>query len=279
LTDLPLVLVPIRDQPARAALFLDFDGTLAPIVDDPAAAAPLPGVPDLLGALSRRFGLVAVVSGRPVDFLADALRRPPRVHLVGLYGMEQLDSDGRPVTAAGPAEPWRPVVAEVSRRAVAEAPEGAGVEPKGLTVTLHWRRRPDAEGWIRQFADQQAAATGLVPQPGRMSIELRPPVDADKGTVVRRLGAGWDAAACFGDDLGDLPAFAALADLGRAGMAVARVAVVDADSPPEVAAAADLVVDGPAGAEALLRQLLEAPEGPAGAGGVVGAGAPGGASR
>ncbi|HVX23046.1 MAG TPA: trehalose-phosphatase [Acidimicrobiales bacterium] len=256
MTGLPAALVPLADHPTRSALFLDFDGTLAPIVDDPAGAAPLPGVPDLLVALGRRFGLVAVVSGRPVGFLADNLRRPGGVHLAGLYGMEQIGPDGRSA-GAGPAEPWRPVVADVTRRALAEAPPGAEVEPKGLTVTLHWRRRPDAEGWATRFARREGAATGLLAQPGRMSVELRPPVDADKGTVVRRLAAGWAAAACFGDDLGDLPAFRALGDLAATGVAVARVAVVDADSPPEVVAAADVVVDGPAGAEALLRQLLD----------------------
>ncbi|HEX3947344.1 MAG TPA: hypothetical protein VHW47_06540, partial [Acidimicrobiales bacterium] len=78
----------------------------------------------------------------------------------------------------------------------------------------------------------------------------------DKGTVVRRLAAGWSAAACFGDDLGDLPAFRALDQLAADGVAVARVAVVDADGPPEVAAAADLVVEGPGGVVALLRELL-----------------------
>jgi len=241
-------------------LFLDFDGTLAPIVDGPADARPLPDVPDLLVALGRRFGLVAVVSGRPVRFLADVLGRPAGVRLAGLYGMEQIGPDGV-LAADGPAEPWRPVVAGVTARAAASVPDGAEVEPKGLTVTLHWRRRPSAEDWALRLAAREVAATGLVAQPGRMSVELRPPVDADKGTVVRTLAAGFDAAACFGDDLGDLPAFRALGDLAAAGMSVVRVAVTDAESPPEVAAAADVVVDGPAGAGRLLRLLLDAPAG------------------
>ena len=77
--------------------------------------------------------------------------------------------------------------------------------------------------------------------------------------MIRRLASGHEAVGCFGDDLGDLPAFAALGDLARAGVAVARVAVVDADSPPEVAAAADLVVAGPTGALELLRLLAGDP--------------------
>jgi trehalose 6-phosphate phosphatase len=254
LTDLPAVLAPFRDHPDRSALFLDFDGTLAPIVDDPAAARPLPDVPELLATLGRRFGLVAVVSGRPVRFLLDTLGRPGAVHLAGLYGMEEVGPDGD-VEVSDAAAAWRPTVADVTGRAVAEVPDGATVEAKGLTVTLHWRRRPDAEGWARAFARRELATTGLVGQDGRMSLELRPPVDGDKGAVVRRLGSGWSAVACFGDDLGDLPAFTVLGELSAAGVAVARVAVVDAESPPAVAAMADVVIDGPEGAVALLRQL------------------------
>ena len=64
-------------------------GTLSAIVNDPVAARPLPGVPDLLARLAARFGLVAVVSGRPTAFLAEVLQSPPGVTLVGLYGLER----------------------------------------------------------------------------------------------------------------------------------------------------------------------------------------------
>jgi trehalose 6-phosphate phosphatase len=252
--DLPPVLLPLRDRPQAAALFVDYDGTLAPIVDDPTGARPLDGVTELLARLARRFGLVAVVSGRPVAFLQAVLDRPAGVLLAGLYGMETATPGGA-VEIRGGAEQWRPVVAEVTSLAEEEVPDGAEVEPKGLTVTLHWRRHPQAEGWARAFSERQTARTGLVVQAGRMALELRPPVADDKGSVVRAWAPGHAAAACFGDDLGDLPAFEALAELSGTGMAVARVAVVDAESPPEVAAAADLVVEGPEGAVALLTDL------------------------
>lgn len=254
--DLPAVLVPLRERPEDAAVFLDYDGTLAPIVDDPAAARPLAGSGEVLARLARRFSLVAVVSGRPVAFLLEALACPAGVVVAGLYGMEVATSSGA-VKTHPEAAAWRPVVAEVTGRAASEAPSGAEVEAKGLTVTLHWRRRPDAEGWARAFCDRETARTGLAVQPGRMALELRPPVAADKGTVVRRLAVGHAAVACFGDDLGDLPAFEALAELAARGVAVARVAVVDAEAPPEVAEAADLVVDGPEGALGLLELLAD----------------------
>ncbi len=258
MAEVPAPLRALTKRPERAALFLDYDGTLAPIVDDPTAARPLPGVRQVLDRLAARLGLVAVVSGRPVSFLLDVLGQQPTVHLAGLYGMEERLAGGQ-VRGAEGVEAWRPVVAAVSARLLAEAPPGIEVEEKGLTVTLHWRANPAEAGWAERVGARAFADEGLVAQPGRLALELRPPLAIDKGTVIRRLASGHEAVGCFGDDLGDLPAFAALGDLARAGVAVARVAVVDADSPPEVAAAADLVVAGPTGALELLRLLAGDP--------------------
>lgn len=251
---IPEPLRPLWEQAAEAALFLDFDGTLAPIVPDPTTAAPLPGVEDVLVRLAGRFALVAVVSGRPAAFLLGALPSGRGVRMAGLYGMEIVEADGQVVTAPD-AAPWRAAVADEVRVARAAAPAGVGVEDKGLTVTLHWRNAPEAEAWALGFARNAVDRTGLRAEPGRMSIELRPPLDADKGTVVRAWAPGHRAVGCFGDDLGDLPAFRALDDLEKTGVAVARVAVTDPESPLTVSAAADVLVEGPEGALALLELL------------------------
>jgi trehalose 6-phosphate phosphatase len=258
---LPALLQPLAADPARAALFLDFDGTLSAIVKDPRDAVPLPGVPDLVAALAGPFALVAVISGRPTAFLADVLGAPPGVTLAGLYGLERA--------LQGPAhDTWAAVVDEVVAEASATAPPGVYVEPKGLTVTLHWRRAPEQEGWVQAFAVRQHDVRGLMVVQGRHERELRPPLDVDKGTVVRSLVVEHDAhaepllaGAAFGDDVGDLPAFAALHELRvPAGPLhnTVRVAAVDAESPAAVADAADLTVPGAAGAVALLRHLAEA---------------------
>lgn len=264
---LPELLRPLAAEPARSALFLDFDGTLAAIVEDPTGARPLPGVPSLLADLAASFGLVAVISGRPTAFLVDVLGAPPGVTLAGLYGLERA--------LRGPDYlAWASVIDEVVAEASAAAPEGVYVEPKGLTVTLHWRRAPEHKDWVVAFAARQHERRGLVVHPGRHERELRPPLDVDKGTVVRALVAEHDegsehdegaeplrAVAAFGDDIGDLPAFAAVGELraadGRPLVAV-RVAAVDTESPPAVAAAADLSVRGAAGAVELLRLLATA---------------------
>lgn len=239
---------------------MDFDGTLADIVDDPAAARPHPGVPVLLGALAGHYATVAVISGRPLDFLVQVLGPPPGVALVGLYGLEWLDADGSRRRAPG-ADEWEPVVARATREAEGGAPEGVFVEPKGLTVTLHWRRAEHSESaarWVEEFTAAQAHRHGLERHRGRLSVELTPPLRVDKGTAVRAVAAGMRAVAALGDDLGDLAAFAALDELARSGVAVAKVAVTDPESPPAVAEAADVTVAGAAGAAELLAHLLAA---------------------
>jgi trehalose 6-phosphate phosphatase len=246
---LPEIFRPFTADPGHSALCLDFDGTLSAIVADPVGARPWPGVTTLLARLAARFALVAVISGRPAEFLHEVLGSPPGVTLIGLYGLGQVGPD---------ASPWEPVIADAVARARADAPAGVYVEPKGLTVTLHWRNAPETGPWAHAFAAHEEEARGLRVYPGRMSLELRPPLDVDKGTVVRSLVEGMRAVAVFGDDLGDLPAFDAAAELGGRGVAVALVAVVDAESDDRVAAGADMAVEGPAGAVALLEQLAEA---------------------
>lgn len=254
--DLPPLLAPLRDRSAEAALFLDYDGTLAPIVDDPADARPVPGVPELLGRLGERLAVVAVVSGRPLAYLEAALGRPLGVHLAGLYGMEEIGPDGIPRRdeAAGA---WRGSVDVATAELLGAAPAGVGVEPKGLSVTVHWRQAPAQESWVREAVAAVAARTGLRQQAGRMSIELRPPVAGDKGTVVARLGAGHPVVGCFGDDLGDVPAFEAVGAFRRAGATTVTVAVLAerAGTPREIVEMADMTVDGPERAVGLLEGI------------------------
>lgn len=255
---LPDALAPLAAAPARTALFLDFDGTLAAIVADPRDARPLPGVPALLSQLAEEFELVAVVSGRPTSFLAEALGPPAGVTLAGLYGLERA--------LQGPEhDQWVDIIDQVVQEAQATAPPGIYVEPKGLTVTLHWRHAPEQKEWVLAFSDRASAEHGLLVHEGRHERELRPPLEVDKGTVVRSLAAELsgrlDNAAAFGDDIGDLPAFESLTDLTQPDgtpLYTVRVAAVDAESPRRVADAADVTVAGATGAVALLRALNEA---------------------
>jgi len=265
-------LAPLLVDPAHTAIVSDFDGTLSPIVDEPANARAVPGTAGVLARLADRFGVVAVVSGRPASFLVEQLgptsasgaegspgphRDDRGVQFVGLYGLERSGQNGTIKTQRAGAR-WRSAVEAAALRLGSAAPTGVVVEPKGLAVTVHWRRAPEAAEWAQAAASAEAARTGLRAHLGRMSVELRPDVDVDKGTVTRELTAGCSAACYVGDDLGDLPAFAALGDLARHdGMATVSIAVVDDESAPEVIEAADITVNGPAKALQLLAWLAE----------------------
>jgi trehalose 6-phosphate phosphatase len=274
--DVRRALAPLLIDPPQSAVVCDFDGTLSPIVEDPSRARLADGMGGVLGRLARRFGVVAVVSGRPVSFLSDRLAPPgdlpiggpdvtttnaAPIQLVGLYGLEWSGPGGAITTAPG-VDSWRPIVLEVVSRLRSSAPPGVVVEPKGLAVTIHWRRAPEAASWAQRAAAAEEEHSGLRAHPGRLSTELRPPLEIDKGTTVGRLVEGCSAACYLGDDLGDLPAFAALTRLAAGhGLATVSVAVVDEESAPEVAEAADVVVPGPSGALILLGWLAGAESG------------------
>ncbi len=254
------LVAPLRAAPERAVLAFDFDGTLSEVVDDPDRAVPVAGVADLLAELAASYAVVAAVSGRPVSFLARHLRGP--IALSGLYGLESL-VDGvvrdHPEAAA-----WRPIVHRAVVEAEADARpggplDGAHVEAKGLSLTLHVRTRPDLEAAVLVWAERRAGELGLHARPAKRSVELHPPIAADKGTAVRDLvvASGAQLALFAGDDLGDLSAFdqlTALVDAGGLERAVA-VAVGGPELPDAVAARAALVLAGPLEVPALLRAL------------------------
>ncbi|MEO7555555.1 MAG: trehalose-phosphatase [Acidimicrobiales bacterium] len=242
---------PFVSDPANAAVLTDFDGTLAPIVDDPDRAQPVAGISVVLDALAARFGLVAVLSGRPVAFLQRFL--PSSVVLAGLYGLEVVRDGRRADHPSGGA--WREVVEHVATTSAARGPAGMRVEPKGLSLTLHYRGLPTLEAEVREWAAREGRRSGLQVRSARMSVELHPPIAADKGTALRELAAGCRAVCFIGDDVGDLPAFDALDDLAADGTSTVRVGVRSDETPSELLDRADLVVDSPDGAFALLQML------------------------
>ena len=244
-------------RPERVAICLDFDGTIAPIVDDPAAARPLPGVVDLLGPLADRYAAVALVSGRPATYLASHAAAPG-VRYLGMYGLEEI-VQGRVLVDPG-LEAARPAVAAAAKDLAADpavAECGAHLEDKRYAVAVHTRRVADPGRWadpIGEAAARIAARHDLEVVPGRMVWELRPQVHSDKGHAARRVVAESGARSLLvaGDDLGDLPAFAVAAELGGG----LRVAVRSAEAPARLLEEADLVVDGPEGVRELLEHLL-----------------------
>jgi trehalose 6-phosphate phosphatase len=225
-------------DPGLAAIILDVDGTLAPIEEVPEDARVPDGARAELRRLAERYALVACVSGRPGEQV-ERMIAAPGVSIVGEHGLE-LDPAARE---------WAGRIAEFARGVDWPA------ERKPLSVSFHFRRADD-EAVARAYLTRVAAAAeaeGFVPRWGRMVLEVRPPVEAHKGTAVRTLvrRAGVERALYAGDDRTDVDAFAGLDGLELG----VRVAVDSPEAPPELLAAADLVVDGTDGVLALLQRL------------------------
>lgn len=207
----------------------------------------------MLEALAAQVGELAVVSGRPLSYLDRHV--PPALTMVGLYGLESRRR-GRRVDHPDAAR-WRAVVEDVVARARRDGPAAMHVESKELSLTLHYRRHPDLADEVAALADRLASASGLRVHPAKMSVELHPPIDEDKGTALDRLAADLTGPVTFlGDDVGDLAAFDALDRLAAAGRPVLRVVARSTETDPGLAARADVVVDGPAGVVDLLRSML-----------------------
>ncbi|MEV8562286.1 trehalose-phosphatase [Streptomyces sp. NPDC051917] len=251
-------------KPSAASVGLDFDGTLAPIVADPEQARAHPEAVPALAALAPKVASVAVITGRPA---AVAVRYggfagvPGLEHLtvLGHYGAERWDA----VTATVTAPPPHPGVAAARAELPgvlerAGARRGTWIEEKGRAVAVHTRRADDPQvafEALRGPLTDLAARHGLIVEPGRLVLELRPP-GMDKGVAltdhVRRTGA--ESVLYAGDDLGDLPAFAAVDELRAEGVPGLLVCSGSTEV-TELAERADMVVDGPAGVVHLLRTL------------------------
>jgi len=246
------VMGPIASDPAATGLFLDFDGTLAPIVLTPEEARPLEGTTELLDHLASRYAIVAIISGRPAADVASRLPVGERVRILGLYGLE--DRSG----PRGQGIPMGDVLPEV-QRAAALVP-GARVEDKGLQVAVHYRGVADeaaAERILRERLGVIAGRRELVLLDGKKVLELAPAAAPDKGEAVRETvrEAGVRAVVYAGDDVGDLPAFATLEELREEGLDTLAIAVRTDETPEELLVRADLVVEGPEGLAAALRDL------------------------
>lgn len=246
-----------KDRP-NTGIFLDFDGTLAPIVVDPGAAKPLPGASEVLDELAETYARVAIISGRRAEELYSKLGTK-RIRYVGLYGAEEV-VDG---SLRQPAEAiqWRENSKLLADRAAdliaKEGLAGCEVEPKDLAVSIHYRKAelpvpPDA---LLRWADEEARALGFHFGIGRLVIELRPS-DASKAAAFERSAAqiGLQNAFMAGDDSADVEAMA------RAGEMVTghllRVGIRSDEEPEDMLEHTDIQVSSCEELLSLLRQLL-----------------------
>ena len=229
----------LAEEPGATAILLDVDGTLAPIAPRPEDAVVPDETRGLLERLVERYALVACISGRPGDEAAE---------LVGVEGVVYVGEHGLELDPR--ADEWAPRIAEFAASVRWPA------EPKRLTVAFHFRTVEDEQAAVTELRKvaERAIAAGLRPRWGRKVLEVRPPVNADKGTAIRRLldERGLRRALYAGDDATDLDAFRGLDGLELA----VRVAVASDEGPNELGVAADVVVADPPTLAELLRALL-----------------------
>ena len=254
------VLRPLTEDPARAAILVDIDGTLAPIVQRAQDAHVPEQTSRLLGRLTKRYGLVACISGRAA---LDAKR------LVGVGGIAYAGSHGAELLEPGGAKPTvLPAFATWTERVIAFVRERdepdlrslrVRIEDKGPIQAFHWRGAPDEDAARTRIEGiaAEAEADGFITHWGRKVLEVRPPVPVDKGQAIDELlrrASGVRTALYAGDDATDLDAWEALDRAHADGRLDARVRVgVESDEGPQaIVERADLVVDGiPGFAEAL----------------------------
>jgi len=231
----------VRAHIARAAILLDFDGTLAPIVEDPSAARPVAGAAPALRELATRAAEVVIITGRPAAFVRGVLD-VPEVEVIGLYGL----TTSTPVDAD---------VLQTISDLIAPIP-GASLEDKGASVAVHVRRTADpdaAAATLRPPLQALADLHDLAIFEGKRVIELAPRGARKAGAVRAVLERTRLAAALYaGDDAEDAEAFVALAE---AGIPMCRVAVTASGTPDRLIEIADVHVEGPEALVALLRTL------------------------
>lgn len=248
-----------RDSPETSAVLTDIDGTLAPIAPTPDEASVSPGLKAVLKEIEEKYLLLAGISGRKTQEARD---------LVGLDSMTYFGNHGFEMYKDGEIEvipealPYFDKVKELEELAREKfSPEGVYVEDKGITSSIHFRNVPREVGErCVAFVRKEGERLGLHVGVGRGVVESRPPIEANKGTAVRRLVEQYrpERAMFLGDDTTDLDAFKELERLKEEGVLVeiVRVGVRSDEGPEGIISGADVAADGVEGVEEFLRALL-----------------------
>jgi len=257
----------VRRAP-ESVVGLDFDGTLSPIVEDPAAAHIHPDAGDVLVDLAAQFLAVAVITGRParqaldlggLEQVGNAVGDSGKeLYVFGQYGNERWSSTNRRIVGPRPPTGLATFLREIPRALRRAQADDAYVEEKGLAVAVHTRRLEDPDAAFDRLLPELrdlAARHDLVVEPGKNVIEVRSH-GMHKGLVVDRLVSelGATGFVFVGDDLGDVEAFEAVADHRRQGLAALLVCSASSEESALVPMS-DVVVHGPDGVLELLTRL------------------------
>lgn len=255
-------------RPGETLIGVDFDGTLAPIIDNPEEAFAHPAAVSALGRLGPLVGVIAVITGRPARTavrLGGFQSVPGLASMVvlGQYGVERWDA----ATDEFSIPPEPPAITAVANELPGILRDlgltDVRVEHKGRAIGVHTRELGDSVSAFDTLAEplgELAARHGLLIEPGKNVLEIRAP-GFDKGDALRALVEEKNIGQVIfaGDDLGDLPAFRAVEEMrseGVPGLLVSS-ASQEEDALSEIA---DLIVAGPEGVADWLTRLAESLE-------------------
>jgi trehalose-phosphatase len=261
-TAVPLTdIAPLRPVLAIRPLgvFSDIDGTLSPIVERPEGAYMAPGCGRMLRLLVNEGVRVALITGRALE-VARSMANLDGAAYAGSHGLEfWVDGVIDAIDAAAYAALVDRVIADTGHLRVFDV----AIENKGVGVAFHYRQSglgDAARLEIERALNSSEAAQRFQRIEGRKVIELRPDVDASKGTATTRLAhrLGVRSIISVGDDQTDVQMFRAVASLTSEGVEGRSVAVLSPEIHPDVLAGADYSVNGVDGVEWLLGELLRA---------------------
>lgn len=260
----------VRDVLDGVVVGLDFDGTLAPVVDDPEAARLHPGAPGVLLELAEVVRAVAVITGRParqaivmgdLDALGNAmLDRGAELFVFGQYGNERWSATEQRIRSPRPPAGLATFELELPAVLRKAGAADAFIEEKGLAVAVHTRRMDDPSGAFERLIapiTSLAERHDLTVEPGRNVVEVRSG-GMHKGQAVRTFVAEQEAKGVIfgGDDLGDIEAFEAVRALRADGLPGLLICSASGEQPADLVELADVVVDGPTGMVDFLGGLL-----------------------
>ena len=260
LTSIEPLLPLLRERPF--GVLSDIDGTLAPIVPRPEDARVPAETRALLRGLIEKGVRVALVTGRSLE-AARAMTGVEGAAFAAEHGL-RLWIDGRLEAVPGLAE-YEALAGQAQaelRQTELHVP-GVQVENKGALLAVHYRRAKEpraAREAVLAAVRGSTTAQRFRLHEGRMVVELRPPLDVDKGTTAQTLIArlGLRGAVALGDDITDIDMFSAVGRGRAQGLAAVTVAVVSEEATPELLRAADYSLEGTEGVRRLLGEMVRA---------------------
>ncbi|MDI9618865.1 trehalose-phosphatase [Methanothermobacter sp.] len=248
-------------NPSRTAIITDIDGTISEIAPTPSEARVDEEMREVLRRISERYSLLAFISGRPVHEALRMVGVQDAIY-VGNHGLEYI-INGR-YKRFREVEEYIPIIRKCALKLKEKSPdENIIFEDKGICYSIHYRQCTDPELTEKRIMDilrEMSESRGIRVDHGRMLVELKPPVEYNKGFIVRKIIEESDvsSAVYLGDDVTDADAFRELRKLeSERKIKTASIIVLSKEIPDEIKDSASFYVSGVPEVLRFLKWLLK----------------------